>query len=435
MNVAVFGVGYVGCVSAACLAHLGHQVIGVDLDADKVTSINNGTPPVVEPGLEELVRSSVAAGRLRATTVAEEALRGSEVSVICVGTPSNGNGSLNARYIQNVCEEIGAGLARTAGYHTVVVRSTVLPDTGENRLIPLLSQCSGRTAGQDFGYCMNPEFLREGSAVRDFLTPSQIVIGGLDARSAATVARMYEGLTAPVVQTTIKTAEMVKYVSNAFHAVKVAFANEIGNICKALGTDGREVMDIFCRDRQLNISSAYLKPGFGFGGSCLPKDMRALLYSARQHDVDCRLLQGVLESNEKQIQRGIELVEQTGCRKIGVLGLSFKAGTDDLRESPIVPLVETLVGRGYEVHVFDRDVKLENLVGKNKRFIERALPHIASLMRGGVAEVVSKSQVVVVANANEEYRAAPQLMHEDQILIDLVGIPGNAKGAYAGICW
>jgi GDP-mannose 6-dehydrogenase len=437
MNVTVFGLGYVGSVSAACLASLGHRVIGVDVNADKVLCINSGQSPIVEPGLDALIREGVSADRLRATTCAREAVGNSDLSLICVGTPSNGNGSLNLQFMENACREVGACLAGIGHYHTVVVRSTVLPGTAETSLIPLLERESNRTAGADFGYCMNPEFLREGNAVQDFFDPSQIVIGGFDERSARHVSQLYETLTAPQVVTSMKTAEMVKYVSNAFHALKVAFANEIGNICKAVQADGREVMEIVCRDRRLNVSPAYLKPGFGFGGSCLPKDMRALVHAARWRDLDCPLLESVLESNQQHIQRGIEMVERTGRNRIGVLGLSFKAGTDDVRESPIVPLVETLVGRGYEVRVFDCDVKLENLVGKNRNFVERALPHIASIMRNCMEEVITESEVVVLGNGNERYREAAQLIREGQILIDLSGVAKNhqTRGTYEGICW
>lgn len=437
MNVSVYGLGYVGCVSAACLAHLGHYVIGVDVSECKVALVNQGKSPLVEPGLDDMIRSLVAEGRIRATTDSDEAIQNTELSLICVGTPSNGNGSLKLEYIESVCREIGASLSRVGRYHTIVVRSTVLPETGEGRLIPLIEQQSGRRAGADFGYAMNPEFLRESSAMSDFLHPSQIVVGALDARTMSEVEQLYVGLSAPVIATTIKAAEMIKYVSNAFHALKIVFANEIGNLCKSVGADGREIMEVFCRDRQLNISPAYLKPGFGFGGSCLPKDMRALLHSARQRDVDCPLLQAVLDSNQQQIQRGIDLVEHTGRKKIGVLGLSFKAGTDDIRESAAVPLVETLVGRGYDVCVFDQDVRLENLVGRNKQFLERELPHIASLMRGCVEDVVAQSEVVVLTNAHREYHVAHKLMRDGQVLIDLVGVPhdGITAGSYQGICW
>jgi len=314
----------------------------------------------------------------------------------------------------------------------------MLPGTVQERLIPLLEKHSGKRAGINFGVCMNPEFLREGSAIEDYYHPSHIIIGELDRRSGDTVQQLYATVEAPVVRTTIQTAEMVKYVNNAFHALKVGFANEIGNLCKVHGIDGREVMEIFCQDRRLNISPTYLKPGFAFGGSCLPKDLRALLHRAKERDLDCPLLSAVLHSNQKQIQRGIELVESTGCKKVGVLGLSFKAGTDDVRESPIVPLVETLVGRGYQVSIYDENVEPDRLIGTNKSFLERELPHIASLMRASVNEVLARAEVVVVANASAAFCRIPQLMREDQVLIDLAGSArgnGDIRGVYVGLCW
>jgi GDP-mannose 6-dehydrogenase len=437
MKISIFGLGYVGCVSAACLAQLGHEVIGVDLSNSKVDLINSGRSPLVESGLEDLIRTTLAEGRLRVTMDGADAVRKTDVSLICVGTPSNGNGSIKMDYIRNVCREIAEAFQGCDHYHIVVVRSTVMPETGENCLIPLIERFCGGRAGVDFGYAMNPEFLREGNSIWDFYHPSQIVIGALDERTAAAVQQIYAPLGAPIAITSIKAAEMIKYVSNAFHALKIVFANEIGNICKSHGADGREIMELFCRDNQLNISPTYLKPGFGFGGSCLPKDMRALLHTAKQRDIECPLLQAVLDSNHKQIQRGIDLVEHTGLKRVGVLGLSFKAGTDDVRESAAVPLVETLVGRGYDVCVYDTDVRLENLIGKNKLYLERELPHIASLMRGSIHDVVSQSEVVVLANGHPDYREAHELMREGQILIDLVGVPHNSlgAGAYQGICW
>jgi GDP-mannose 6-dehydrogenase len=438
MRVAVLGLGYVGCVSAACLGRDGHSVIGVDVSPAKVELVGAGRSPVVEPGLDEAIGEAGRLGRLAATLDGRLAVRRSEVSLICVGTPSNGNGGLHLQYVENVCREIGAALAASSEYHVVVVRSTVLPGTVEERLIPLLEQHSGRRAGVDFGVCMNPEFLREGSSLRDYRHPSQIVIGELDARSGDVVERLYAAVDAPVVRTSIETAEIVKYVNNAFHALKVAFANEVGNLCKAHGIDGRDVMRIFCQDRQLNISPAYLMPGFAFGGSCLPKDLRALLYRARERDLDCPVLRAVLQSNQEQIRRGIELVESTGRKRVGVLGLSFKAGTDDVRESPIVPLVETLVGRGYRVHVYDETVEPDRLIGANRSFLERELPHIASLMRPSIDEVVADAEVVVVANGCAAFGRVPRLMREDQVLIDLVGAArrnGDLRGGYEGICW
>jgi GDP-mannose 6-dehydrogenase len=362
----------------------------------------------------------------------------SDVSLICVGTPSNGNGSLKTQYVENVCREIGAALTEKQKYHLVVVRSTVLPGTVENRLIPLLEEHSGRQAGVDFGVCMNPEFLREGSAIEDYYHPSLVVIGELDQRSGEVVEELYQSVSAPVTRTTLRTAEMVKYTSNAYHAMKVVFANEIGNLCKAQGIDGQEVMDIFIQDRQLNVSATYLKPGFAFGGSCLPKDLRAILYRAKELDVECPVLGAVLPGNQKQVENGIKLIENTGKKKVGILGLSFKAGTDDLRESPVVILAETLLGRGYQIRIFDEKLQLSRLVGANKVFLEKELPHIASLMSSSIEQLVSQSEVVVVANGSKAYQHAPSLLDDEQFLIDLVGIAKSNRdmqGIYEGICW
>lgn len=438
MKISVFGLGYVGCVSAACLAHDGHQVVGVDVNSQKVETVGAGRSPIVEPGLDELVAEGVRSGRLVTTTSAREAVAASDVSLICVGTPSNGNGSLSLKYVENVCREIGDALRDKRGYHVVVMRSTVLPGTCRERLIPLIEEYSGRDAGDGFGVAMNPEFLREGSAINDYFHPSQIVIGALDERSGDITEALYDGIDAQRVRTTIETAETVKYASNAFHATKVAFANEIGRVCKAHGVDGYEVMNILCMDRRLNISPAYLKPGFAFGGSCLPKDLRALLYRAKEHDIDLPLLRGALQSNQAQIQRGIEMVERTGRKRVGVVGLTFKAGTDDVRESPVVPLVETLTGRGYQVRVYDDIVDLTCLVGANRSYLEQELPHIASMLRSSLEEMMEEVDVVVVANNGPAAKRTPALLRDDQILIDLAG---GARGAqladnqYEGIAW
>lgn len=429
MRVSVFGLGYVGCVSAACLARDGHTVIGVDVDAHKVAAAASGRSPVLEKGLDELTQQVVRAGRLRTTCDGRLAVMESDVSLICVGTPSNGNGNLNLEFVDRVCIEMGTALAAKNGYHVVVVRSTVLPETIEGRVIPMLEEHSGRTAGIDFGVCMNPEFLREGSAIEDYDHPCHIVLGELDARSGDAAENLYEAIEGPVVRTTIRTAEMLKYVNNAFHALKVAFANEIGNLCAAHGTSGQEVMELLCRDWRQNISPAYLKPGFAFGGSCLPKDLRALVYRAKIRDVDCPLLSGVLPSNQQQIQRAIELVERTRRKKIGILGLSFKAGTDDVRESPVVLLVEALVGKGYRVSVYDENVKLAQLTGANRSYLERELPHIASLMGGSIEEIVTQSEVVVIGNGSAAFRVVPNRLREGQVLIDLVGITGDPHRA------
>jgi GDP-mannose 6-dehydrogenase len=335
MRISIFGLGYVGSVSAACLAHDGHTAIGVDVNPQKLMLLAAGRAPVLESGLDELVGDAVRSDRLLVCPDGQTAVRDNDVSLICVGTPSNGNGSLNLHYVENVCDEIGKALATKSGYHVVAIRSTVLPGTVLERLIPLLEDRSGKSAGRHFGVCINPEFLREGSAIRDYYQPSQIVIGEFDKSSGDVFQELYRAVNAPILRTTIQAAEMLKYACNAFHAMKISFANELGNLCQAHGIDGQQLMALFCEDRQLNISPTYLKPGFAFGGSCLPKDLRALLHRAKEQDLNVPLLSAVLESNRQQIQHGIGLVEQTGRRRIGVLGLSFKAGTDDVSREPL----------------------------------------------------------------------------------------------------
>jgi GDP-mannose 6-dehydrogenase len=439
MKISVFGLGYVGTVSAACLARDGHAVIGVDVNQTKVEAINSGDATVGEPGLSELINKVHGDGKLQAFTDSAAAVHGSEISLICVGTPSNDNGSLKLTYIENVCREIGQGIAHKQDYHVVVVRSTVLPNTVHSRVIPVLEAASGKTAGRDFGVCMNPEFLREGSAIADYDQPSLIVIGELDSRSGDLVEAMYEKVDAPSVRTSIQTSEMVKYANNAFHALKIVFANEIGNICKAHAVDGQEVMEIFCRDKRLNISDAYLKPGFAFGGSCLPKDLRALMYDAKTNDIECPVLGEVLNSNQQQIQAGIDMIEKTGRKSIGVLGLSFKAQTDDVRESPVVPIIETLLGRGYSIKVYDENVVPDQLIGSNRAFLNRELPHIASLMRKTIHEVIDDSEVLVVTNGSSAFREIATVAREDQIIVDFVGNSKHSSkernGNYRGICW
>ncbi len=440
MRVSVFGLGYVGCVTAACLAHSGHEVIGVDVNRQKVDLVASGQSPIIEAGLDELIAQGASAGSLKAAFDSRAAVLDTDISLICVGTPSNGNGNVKFDYIENVCREIGAALANKPGPHTVVVRSTVLPGTVEERLIPILEHESRRRAGIDIQICMNPEFMREGSAVADYYHPSYIVIGELNEASGDTAQELYRAVDAPAIRVPIRTAEMLKYVSNSFHALKIAFSNEIGTLCKAHGIDGQQVMEIFSQDYRLNISPAYLRPGYAFGGSCLPKDLRALIYRAKECDVETPVLSAILDENEKQIQRSIRMVEDKGRERVGVLGLSFKQGTDDVRESPVVTLVETLVGRGYQVSVYDDKVDPEKLIGANKSFLERGLPHIASLMRSSMDEVVDRSDVLVVANGNPAFREVPRRLRPDQVLVDLVGIAkpngnGNGHGKYEGIGW
>jgi len=437
MRISVFGLGYVGCVSAACLARDSHEVIGIDTNLEKVALLEAARSPIKEAGLDEVLGGAVHSGRLRATSDARAAVRFSDVSLICVGTPSCNNGNIDLRYVEQVSREIGSALAGRQGYHLVVVRSTVLPGTVEERLLPNLERCSGKRAGEDFGICMNPEFLREGSALFDHDHPSLVVIGEFDEASGDMAESLYGKVDVPIIRTSIRAAEMLKYANNAFHALKVTFANEIGTLCKAQGIDGQEVMDILCRDQRLNISPVYLRPGFAFGGSCLPKDTRALLYRSKERDVDSPLLAAVLASNERHIRRGLALVQRSGRRKVGVLGLSFKAGTDDVRESPIVSMVETLIGRGYQLSIYDEQIELGCLMGANRSFLEREIPHIASLMCSSMKEVVARAEIVILANDNAVFQGIRRLLREDQLLIDLTGIAKHdgGQGGYEGICW
>lgn len=435
MNIAVFGLGYVGSVTAACLASLGHDVIGVDVNEQKVATLASGRSPILERDLDAMVEEQSAAGRLSASMDAAAAVAASDVSMICVGTPSSAVGSLDLTAVERVCEQIGAAIGRGSRYHVVVVRSTVLPGTIRDLVVPVLEAASGLSAGPDFGVVANPEFLREGSAVSDFFDPALTVIGELDPRSGATVAGVYEGLDSPVRRVPLETAELAKYANNAFHAVKVAFANEIGTFSKAHGVDGRDVMALLCEDDRLNISDAYLSPGFAFGGSCLPKDTRALAYRAKERDLDAPLLQAILPSNEAQIRRGIAMVERLGRRPVAVLGLAFKAGTDDVRESPMVPMVETLVGRGYEVVVFDDAVVPSALVGANKSYLEEAFPHVAARVTSDLEDAIEGAEILVVANRDPRVIAALEAHGREKAVVDLVGIRVTEEDRYDGICW
>jgi GDP-mannose 6-dehydrogenase len=438
MKVSVFGLGYVGSVSAASFAADGHQVIGVDVNSDKVAAINAGRSPIVEPGLEDLLARTVAGGRLRATTDTAEAIGDSEVSLLCVGTPSRRNGSLDLTYLERVSEQIGASLRDKSSYHVVVVRSTVLPGTTHDVVIPALERESGKTYGEAFGVSVNPEFLREGTALKDFRKPPLTLVGHNHAADASGTIALYQSIDAPLVSTSIRVAEMMKYTSNAWHALKVCFANEIGNLCKRVGVDSHDVMDIFCRDEKLNLSSYYLKPGFAFGGSCLPKDVRALQYRAKELDVELPVISQILPSNRLQIQHAFDQIMETGKKKIGLLGFSFKAGTDDLRESPIVILAEQLLGKGLSLCIYDKNVSLAKLVGANKEYIEKQIPHLSSLLCNTVDEVIEKSEVVVVGNQSPEFCDALTKCRPAQIVIDLVRLPlvGSLLQAdYRGICW
>jgi GDP-mannose 6-dehydrogenase len=437
MRISVFGLGYVGAVSAACLARDGHEVIGEDPTDVKVDLINSGKTPIIEKDVGEMIAAAVRDGRLRATQDAADAVRRSEISLICVGTPSQLNGSLDLKYIRRVCEDIGAALREKGDRHVVVVRSTMLPGSMRTVVIPALEEASGKKAGRDFGVCINPEFLREGTAVHDFYHPPKTVIGEIDAASGEALAAIYARIEAPLVRTDIETAEMVKYTDNVWHALKVGFANEIGNICKGLGIDGHQVMDIFCKDTKLNLSPYYLKPGFAFGGSCLPKDVRALTYRARTLDLDLPILNAILPSNERQVERGLHMVTDKEKRRVGVLGMSFKAGTDDLRESPVVEVIERLIGKGFEIRIYDRNVQLASLVGANRDYILNRIPHISRLMVGTVDEVLAFGQTIVIGNGATEFQGVTERLRPGQVVVDLVRISNGRSepGRYEGICW
>jgi GDP-mannose 6-dehydrogenase len=438
MRIAVFGLGYVGCVSAASFAGDGHEVVGVDVNPDKVNTLNEGRSPIVEKGLEQLIADTVSRGALRAMASPADAVKCSEVSLLCVGTPSRRNGSLDLSHLTRVCEEIGDALRETADYHVVVVRSTVLPGTVFNVVVPTIEARSGKKHGKSFGVAVNPEFLREGTALHDFRNPPLTLIGIEHAADGAAIVRLYDKVDAPLVTTTVRTAEMIKYASNTWHALKVSFANEIGNLCKRLDIDSHEVMDIFCRDTKLNLGSYYMKPGFAFGGSCLPKDVRALQYRAKEVDLELPVIQSILGSNQMQIQHALELIVGTGFKRVGLLGFSFKAGTDDLRESPLVILGEQLLGKGYKLCIYDRNVSLARLVGANKEYIERQIPHLSSLLRDTIDEVIENCDAIVVGNNAPEFADALTRTRPDQVVIDLVRVRtdlASIPARYEGICW
>jgi GDP-mannose 6-dehydrogenase len=437
LRISIFGLGYVGTVSAGCLADDGHEVVGVDPLPTKVDLINRGQSPIIETDIGEIIAATVKAGRLRATSDPSEAIRETELSFVCVGTPSQANGNLDLRYIRRICEQIGDALKGKSARHTVVIRSTILPGTMHKMVIPTLEEFSGKKAGVDFGVCNNPEFLREGSAVKDFRQPPKTVIGESDQASGDILAALYEKLDAPLIRTNLETAEMVKYVDNSWHALKIGFANEIGTLGKSLGVDAHEVMKIFCQDRKLNISTAYLSPGFAFGGSCLPKDLRALSYQAKMHDLQLPILTSILPSNEMQIARGVQLITEKGHTQVGILGFSFKAGTDDLRESPLIEVIERLIGKGYDLRIYDKNVNIASLVGANRDFILNHIPHISKLMVGDVDAVLNHAQTVVIGNKDPDFKVVPARLREGQFLVDFVRvIEGSTKnGNYDGICW
>ncbi|NMN96668.1 nucleotide sugar dehydrogenase [Antrihabitans stalactiti] len=438
-SLSVFGLGYVGCVSAACFASRGHQVVGVDVNAQKVEFLRQGKAPVVEERIGELTAEVVESGQLTVSDDAASAVLATDISIVCVGTPSAPGGGLSTVYLERASEEIGTALANKDGWHVVVYRSTMVPGTCESILIPALERTSGKRAGADFGVCVNPEFLREGTSVKDFWEPPKTVVGESDARSGEMVMSLYEGLSGPRFQVPISVAEMTKYVDNSYHALKVTFGNEVGALCAKLGLDSHAVMDIFLADTKLNVSAAYLRPGFAFGGSCLPKDVRALNHTARQNDLEIPVLANVLASNEAQIRRTVDMIISLGRRRVGMFGLSFKAGTDDLRESPMVELAERLIGKGYDVRIYDANVALSRLMGANRAYIEEHLPHIGELLSGDIEDVLAHGETFVVGSKDKLVIEAVDRIGEDRPIVDLVRLPGAEERRlhenYQGIGW
>lgn len=437
MKISIMGLGYVGTVSAGCISQGGHSVVGVDLNKVKVDLINQGKSPIIEKDIDIIIDSCVREKRLRATTDINDAIRHSEVSLICVGTPSQLNGNLDLTFVRRVCEEIGEALKNKTEFHVVVVRSTMLPGSMLNTVIPTIEQHSEKIAGKDFGVCINPEFLREGTAVEDFYHPAKTVIGETDEDSGNIVAGLYKDIEAHLIRTDVATAEMVKYTDNVWHALKVCFANEVGDICKELKLDGCGVMDIFCLDTKLNLSPYYMKPGFAFGGSCLPKDVRALTYKAKTLDLILPVLNAIGDSNERQLERGLKMVMEKGNKKVGVLGFSFKAGTDDLRESPVVELIERLIGKGYDLKLYDRNVSLASIGGANKDYILNRIPHISCLMTEKIDHVIDHGDTLVIGNNSSEFSKIASYLREDQAIVDLAHIVdlGRTHEKYDGICW
>lgn len=437
MNIVIFGLGYVGTVSAGCLARQGHKVMGVDPNQTKVGLINAGQSPIIEKEMEEIIRKEVDAGRLQATTDAKAAMQEAEISFVCVGTPSKSNGDLDLSHVRRVSRQIGTLLKDLDHFHTVVIRSTMLPGSMRTIVIPALEENSGKRAGREFGVCFNPEFLREGTAVDDYYHPPKTVVGASDEKSFEMLKRLYQEIDPAMITADIEVAEMVKYTDNVWHALKISFANEIGAICKEMGIDSHKVMNIFCEDKKLNISSAYLKPGFAFGGSCLPKDVRALIYKAKTLDVEIPVISHVLQSNERQIERGLKAIVAQDNSRIGILGFSFKAATDDLRESPMVEVIERLLGKGYDLKIYDRNVNLASLMGANRDYILNKIPHISRLMMNNINGVLDHAQTIVIGNRDPEFQAALNgNLKEKQVIIDLVrifeqGFPSH----YEGISW
>ncbi|AKD04398.1 nucleotide sugar dehydrogenase [Pontibacter korlensis] len=435
MNISVFGLGYVGCVSLGCLARNGHNVVGVDVSNFKVDLINRGVPTILEKDIDIIIKEGFEQGRISATMCADEAVINTDISIICVGTPSSPHGHLNLSYIYKTAEQIGQALKEKDDFHTIVIRSTVLPGTNQ-RFGEIVEEYSGKNRGESFSIVSNPEFLREGSAVKDYYHPSVTVIGGDNEEAVEKVASLYSCLNAPVEITDIKIAELIKYVNNSYHALKIAFANEVGNVCKALSIDSHKVMELFCKDTRLNISTAYFKPGFAYGGSCLPKDLKGLVTLGHDHYVNTPILGCIDASNEHQKKMAYEMVAKTGKKKVCFIGLSFKAGTDDLRYSPAVDLAETLIGKGYQITIYDENVRLSKLIGANKAFINERLPHLSELITQNLEEALLNNDVVIITHKNLEIAPYYDLLKEKDAVIDLVRVSAiECLPNYEGICW
>lgn len=437
MKISVFGMGYVGTVTAACLADQRHEVVGVDVNEHKVELINAGQTTVIEPTIGDLIREAVRDGRLRATANSAEAVAATELSLVCVGTPSMRSGQLDLSGVEKASQEMGEALAKKSGFHSVAIRSTILPGTVDALVIPNIEAKSGRKAGKDFAVCYNPEFMREGTAVADFYAPPFTIIGAHDAAQAQPVSTLYSFIDRPLIHTEVRVAEMLKYICNCYHALKIAFANEVGTLARAVGVDSHALMQIFCMDEKLNISRAYLEPGFAFGGSCLPKDLRAITHKAKELDLKLPVFEAVLPSNQIHVQRGLDLILSSGKKKIGLLGLSFKSDTDDLRESPMIEIVKALLGEGCDVKIYDAKVELSHIVGANRQFIEQTIPHIGKLLRSSLEAVVAESEVIVVSRNAREFPELRQMLRADHIVVQL-GRSRSLDGSPAkqiGICW
>lgn len=437
MNISIFGLGYVGTVMAACLSKYGHNITGIEINRKKVELINNGQSPIIEPGINNILKEASKKRKLSATPDATDAIKKTDLSFICVGTPSNKNGSLNLDYVFLVAKQIGQALKIKDSHHSIVIRSTVLPGTVEKSAL-IIGDISGKELGKDFDVASNPEFMREGTSVYDFENPPFTVVGASSKRLEELLKKIYKFIDSPFYSVKIKEAELLKYACNSFHAMKVTFANEIGAICKNLGIDSHVVMKIFSKDTKLNISSYYLKPGFAFGGSCLPKDVRAMIFQAKSNDLSIPLLDSLIPSNDEHIKRVVDWVIQQGKKNIGVLGLSFKAGTDDVRESPVIIVIETLIGKGYKISIYDHNVNLSKLIGANKEYLEQKIPHILLHMQSSIEEVLKKADIILIANNSDEFKEALKKLKPGQIVLDLVRITDEwdkLKGSYDGICW